>query len=195
MLADATISDTPPTLRLTYRYYPSPDTNDYTYTIFQGDRPEVQFAHNHRRFLNIKLINAIRDVEKDMRNSRRSPINHLLKEYEFDKDELESIGEKLKDQSNEILSIDELIDLENKINKRFNNSFGNSSFSKVKLETIDVDPNRILNTLKLMIGDHKQRPTSETSLGINNILFISLVLLSLEDKTVPTLIKRKNTPN
>ncbi|EKN5199272.1 AAA family ATPase [Staphylococcus pseudintermedius] len=191
MLADATISDTPPTLRLTYRYYPSPDTNDYTYTIFQGDRPKVQFAHNHRRFLNIKLINAIRDVEKDMRNSRRSPINHLLKEYEFDKDELESIGEKLKDQSKEILSIDELIDLENKINKRFNNSFGNSPFSKVELKTIDVDPNRILNTLKLMIGDHKQRPTSETSLGINNILFISLVLLSLEDKTVPTLIKKK----
>src|SRR5699024_12326401 len=97
--------------RFTSRYYPSPDTNDYTYIIFQGDRPEVQFAHNHRRFLNIKLINAIRDVEKDMRNSRRSPINHLLKEYEFDKDELESIGEKLKDQSKEILSIDELIDL------------------------------------------------------------------------------------
>lgn len=64
-------------------------------------------------------------------------------------------------------------------------------FQKVKLETIDVDPNRILNTLKLMIGDHKQRPTSETSLGINNILFISLVLLSLEDKTVPTLIKER----
>lgn len=191
MLSDATISDNPPTLRLTYQYYPSPDTNDYTYTIFQGCHREEQFTHNHRRFLNIKLINAIRDVEKDMRNSRRSPINNLLKEYDFDKDELECMGEQLKKQSKEILSIDELIDLENKINKRFNNSFGDSPFSKVKLETIDVDPNRILNTLKLMIGDHKQRPTNETSLGINNILFISLILLSLEDKTVPTLLKEK----
>lgn len=96
MLSDATISDTPPTLRLTYQYYPSPDTNDYTYTIFQGCHREEQFTHNHRRFLNIKLINAIRDVEKDMRNSRRSPINNLLKEYDFDKDELECMGEQLK---------------------------------------------------------------------------------------------------
>lgn len=195
MLADATISDDPPTLRLTYLFYPSPENREYTYIIFQGDKHEIQFTHTHRKFLNIKLINAIRDVEKDMRNSRRSPINHLLKEYEFDKNELESIGEKLKNQSKEILSIDEIIDLENKINKRFNNSFGNTSFSKVALETIDVDPNRILNTLKLVIGDYKQRPTSETSLGINNILFISLILLSLEDKTVPTLLKKKNMIN
>lgn len=191
MLSDATISDNPPTLRLTYQYYPSPDTNEYTYTIFQGERPEIQFAHNHRKFLNIKLINAIRDVEKDMRNSRKSPINNLLKEYEFNKDELEGIGKKLKDQSNEILSIDELIDLESKINKRFNNSLGKTPFSKIALETVDVDPNRILNTLKLMIGDYKQRPTSDTSLGINNILFISLILLSLEDKTIPTLLKKE----
>src|SRR5699024_1104783 len=177
--------------RFTSRYHPSQHTNDYTYTILQGDRPAVQFAHNHRRFLNIKLINAIRDVEKDMRNSRRSPINHLLKEYEFDKEELKGIGEKLKDQSQDILSIDEIVDLENKINQRFNNSLGENPFSKISLETIDLDPNRILNTLQLMIGDNKQRSTSDTSLGINNILFISLILLSLEDKTIPTLLKKK----
>src|SRR5699024_8903068 len=80
---------------------------------------------------------------------------------------------------------------EKKINNRFINSLGNKPFSKIALETVDVDPNRILNTLKLMIGDHKQRPTSETSLGINNILFISLILLSLEDKTIPTLLKKE----
>lgn len=191
MLSDATISVAPPTLRLTYRYFPSPETNEYTYTIYQGERPEVQFSHTHRRYLNFKLINAIRDVEKDMRNSRRSPLNNLLKEYEFDKDELESIGEKLKQQSNEILSIDELMDLEKKINNRFINSLGNKPFSKIALETVDVDPNRILNTLKLMIGEDRQRPTSETSLGVNNILFISLILLSLEDKTIPTLLKEE----
>lgn len=191
MMSDATISDNPPTLRLTYQFYPSSDTNEYTYTIFQGNRPEVLFTHNHRKFLNIKVINAIRDVESEMRNSRKSPINNLLKEYEFDKDELEDIGAKLKEQSNEILSIDELIDLENKINNRFKSTLGTQSFSKIALETVDVDPNRILNTLKLMIGEEKQRPTSETSLGINNILYISLILLSLEDKTIPTLLKKE----
>ncbi|MEK4254799.1 TOPRIM nucleotidyl transferase/hydrolase domain-containing protein [Ureibacillus sp. FSL K6-2830] len=42
-----------------------------------------------------------------------------------------------------------------------------------------------------MIGEEKQRPTSETSLGINNILYISLILISLEDKTIPTFLKKE----
>src|SRR5699024_11628325 len=67
----------------------------------------------------------------------------------------------------------------------------NKPLSKIALETVDVDPNRILNTLKLMIGEDRQRPTSETSLGVNIILFISLILLSLEDKTIPTLLKEE----
>lgn len=131
MLSDATISDKPSTLRLTYQFFPSPESNEYLYTIFQGNRPEVQFTHNHRKYLNIKVINAIRDVESEMRNSRKSPINNLLKQYEIDKNELEDIALKLKEQSNEILSIDELIDLEKQINNRFINTLGNESFSKV----------------------------------------------------------------
>lgn len=191
MLSDATIASNPPTLRLTYQYYPIPETNKYMYTIFQGDKPEIQFSHNHRKFLNIKVINGIRDVETEMKNTRKSPINNLLKQYEIDKDELEEIASKLKEQSNEILTIDELIDLEKKINNRFINTLGTQPFSKISLETIDVDSNRILNTLKLMVGVEKQRPTSETSLGINNILYITLILLSLEDRTIPSLLKKE----
>jgi len=126
-----------------------------------------------------------------MKNTRRTPINNLLKQYDINKTDLENIAIRLKEQSNEILTIDELIDLERKINNRFINTLGSQPFSKISLETIDVDPNRILNTLKLMIGEEKQRPTSETSLGINNILFISLILLSLEDRTIPTLLKKE----
>ncbi|WP_200411019.1 ATP-dependent nuclease [Virgibacillus salexigens] len=190
MLSDATISTNPATLRLTYHYHPIPNTTDYVYTIFQGDRPEIPFNHSHRKYLNFKVINAIRDVENEMKNTRRSPINKLLKQYEIEKEELSEIAEKLKEQSNDILTIDELVDLESKINNRFIDVLGTQPYSKISLETVDVDPNRILNTLKLMVGEEKQRPTSETSLGINNILYISLILLALEDKTIPTLLKK-----
>lgn len=42
-----------------------------------------------------------------------------------------------------------------------------------------------------MIGRGK-RPTSDTSLGLNNILYISLILLSLEDKTIPSILKKES---
>ncbi|WP_041638839.1 ATP-dependent nuclease [Anoxybacillus flavithermus] len=193
VLSDATISDDPPTLRLTYRYYPiekEDGTKDYEYIIFQGINPDNLFKHSHRKYLNMRVINAIRDVESELRNSRRSPINQLLKQYEIDKTELKEIAEKLKQRSDEVLTLDEIKDLTQKINERFKKVIGVQPDSLVSLETIDIDPNRILNTLKLMMGD-KKRPTSETSLGLNNLLYIALILLLLEDRTIPTFLKKE----
>lgn len=190
-LSDATVSNDPPTLRLTYNYFAtqSPDgTYKYEYRIYQGNKKDVAFTHYHRRYLNIKVINAIRDVESEMRNTKKSPLNLLLKDYDIKKEELESIASDLKEKSDEVLSIDELIDLTAKINHRFTNTLGTQVDADISLSTIDYDPNRILSTLKLMIGKGK-RSTSDTSLGLNNILYISLILLSLEDKTVPAVIK------
>ncbi|GIN98939.1 hypothetical protein J6TS1_48090 [Siminovitchia terrae] len=194
ILADASVSDQPPTIRLTYKYYPvqrEDGTYTYQYTIFQGTNPDFEFTHVQRKYLNIKVINAIRDVESEMKNSRRSPLTNLLKQYQFDKKELEDIAKKMKEHSGEVLTIGEIMDLQRNITSRFSKILGEQPYTNISLETVDIDPNRILNTLKLMIGDGKQRPTSETSLGINNILYIALILLSLEDKTVPTFLKRE----
>ncbi|WP_166000859.1 AAA family ATPase [Bacillus sp. Cs-700] len=190
-LSDATISDSPPTLRLTYQYYSSknPDGSyNYMFRIYQGDKTETPFSHYHRKYLNLRVINAIRDVESEMKNTRKSPVNQLLKGYDIRKEELQNIADKLKKTSDEVLSTDELIDLTNNINNRFSKIIGSQVDSTVSLDTMNFDPNKILNTLKLMIGDGK-RPTSDTSLGLNNILYISLILLSLEDKTIPSILK------
>ncbi|WP_373893830.1 ATP-dependent endonuclease [Virgibacillus sp. CBA3643] len=124
-----------------------------------------------------------------MRNSRRSPINKLIKEYDIKKEELEHIAQSLKATSDEVLNIEELLHLTKSINSKFSNIIGGQVDSKVSLDTIDLDPTRILNSLKIMIG-HSQRSTSDTSLGLTNILYISLILLSLEDKTVPFIIQK-----
>jgi putative ATP-dependent endonuclease of the OLD family len=191
-LCDATISTSPKTLRFTYEYYPTKKVNgknQYMYRIYQGNDVGNPFTSFHRRFLNIKVIQAIRDVESEMRNRRRSPISHLIKQYEIDKEELHFIGKELKEKSDVVLSIDELLDLTKNINKRYSDIIGTQVDAAVSLETIDVDPDRLLNTLKLMIGSNTKRPISDTSLGLNNILYISLILLSLEDKTVPSILK------
>lgn len=190
-LCDATISDEPSTIRLTYHFYATQnndDTYEYQYRIFQGNKEDVPFTHYHRKYLNLKVIPAIRDVEAEMKNLRKSPVNQLLKNYDIRKEELTDIAERLKATSDEVLSIDELIHLTESINSRFSTIIGQQIDSSISLETMDLDPNRILNTLKILIGRGK-RQISDSSLGLNNILYISLVLLSLEDKTVPAIIK------
>ncbi|BCC61093.1 MULTISPECIES: ATP-dependent nuclease [Bacillus] len=190
-LSDATLKDEQATLRLTYHYFATKKTDgtyEYQYRIFQGTKEDIPFNHYHRRYLNLKIIPAIRDVETEMKNTRKSPINQLLKNYDIRKEELKDIADRLKETSDEVLSIDELIHLTNSINGRFSTIIGQQVDSSVSLETIDLDPNRILNTLKIMVGQG-QRPISDTSLGLNNILYISLILLSLEDKTIPDILK------
>ncbi|QDS36205.1 ATP-dependent nuclease [Brevibacillus brevis] len=190
-ISGATISADSETLRITYRYYPIKDDEgkivDYDYIIFKGENEAERFGPSDRRYLNLKVIKPIRDVDSEMKNFKKSPLNSLLEQYDIDKKDLELIAAKLNDQSDEVLSFDEIRDLETRINNRFTKLINVDASSNINLKTNEVNPNRILNTLKLVLG---ARSVSETSLGLTNILYISLVILSIEDNTVPSLLKK-----
>ncbi len=109
----------------------------------------------------------------------------MLKDYSIDKSKLEYIANAYKEGSKEILNLDELIDLTSNINHRFGTILGNDEFN-VSLQAMEINPSRVLSSLKLLMA---QRNTSDISLGINNILYISIVLQMLQDKTVPTFTK------
>ncbi|WP_312522438.1 AAA family ATPase [Anaerospora sp.] len=192
-LSDASIKDDPATLKITYKFYPIKNDDgsikEYTYKIYKGNKEDLDFTYHDRKYLNVKVINALRDVESELKSARKSPITRLLEQYKIDKDEITQIAETLKSNSAELLELDELMDLEVNINRSFSKLIGLQPDPSLSLETIDIDPNRLLNALKVMIGA-KKRPISESSLGLNNILYISLILLALEDKTIPTYLKK-----
>ena len=175
-------------LKLTYRFFPYIDDAgniEYQYNIFKGNDETKKFGSYERKYLNLKVIKALRDVESEIRNSRTSPIQRMLKDYAIDKNDLERIAEDYRKNGEEILNLDELVDLTNNINKRFGAILGNDDFD-VSLQAMEISPGRVLSSLKLLMA---QRNTSDISLGLNNILYISMILQMLQDKTVPSLIK------
>lgn len=177
-------------LLITYKFAPYIDSLgnvSYQYTVFMADDESKRFTANERKYINLKVIKALRDVENDMRNSRISPIKKMLNEYAIDKSELEQIAEACRKDEEKILSLDELKDLTSNINKRFSKILGNHDFD-VSLQTMEISPNRILASLKLLMAN---RNTADSSLGINNILYISLIMQMLQDKTVPTFLKKE----
>lgn len=191
VLQDATVlsANGKEELMITYRYAPYIDSfgkTSYQFSIYMADDESRHFTANERKYLNIKVIKALRDVENDIKNSRISPIKKMLNEYEINKTELERIAEAYKNDSEEILNLDELKDLTNNINKRFSKILGNNEFD-VSLQPIEIDPNRVLSSLKLLMSD---RSITDSSLGLNNILYISLIMQMLQDKTVPTFMKK-----
>lgn len=175
-------------LKLTYRFFPYIDDAgniEYQYNIFKGNDETKKFGSYERKYLNLKVIKALRDVESEIRNSRTSPIQRMLKDYAMDKKDLEHIAEEYRKNGEEILNLDELVDLTNNINKRFGAILGSDDFD-VSLQAMEISPGRVLSSLKLLMA---QRNTSDISLGLNNILYISMILQMLQDKTVPSLIK------
>lgn len=175
-------------LKLTYRFFPYIDDAgniEYQYNIFKGNDETKKFGSYERKYLNLKVIKALRDVESEIRNSRTSPIQRMLKDYAIDKKDSERIAEEYRKNGEEILNLDELVDLTNNINKRFGTILGSDDFD-VSLQAMEISPGRVLSSLKLLMA---QRHTSDISLGLNNILYISMILQMLQDKTVPSLIK------
>lgn len=175
-------------LKLSYRFFPyvnDAGNIEYQYNIFKGNDETKKFGSYERKYLNLKVIKALRDVESEIRNSRTSPIQRMLKDYAIDKKDLENIAEEYRKNGEDILNLDELVDLTNNINKRFSTILGNDDFD-VSLQAMEISPGRVLSSLKLLMA---QRNTSDISLGLNNILYISMVLQMLQDKTVPSLLK------
>lgn len=190
-ICDGTIQDSEgkEKLKITYKFRPSAKSNKkgkYEYIIYKGKNEDNLFTYRDREILNIKVIDALRDVEKELKNSSKSPINKMLKEYDIDLDELQDIVDKMHGTSEELLEIDEIVDITTRINSTYSKLIGKSDKSELNLNTMDLKAEKILYSMKLM---NNTRSISDNSLGINNILYISLILSQLADTTVPRLLK------
>lgn len=189
---DAVISDAPPTLRLNYKFIPNRDEFgkiiNYKYFIFKGKNENHRFTNEDRSYINIYVIRALRDVERELKSNKNSPLYKLVKQYEISSDHLEEISEALKEAAEGILDLDEIVHIKDTLTNRFATLSGLQTDHQITLRTFDIDTERLLYTLQVYMGI-KERPVSELSLGLANILYISLMLILLKDKTILPIIK------
>lgn len=192
-LSDATVDiNGEKLLKITYKYFKDISINGksrYRYIIFKGDDENRLFTYEDRKFINLKVIKAIRDVENEMKNSKNSPLTRLIKErYKIKKEDLEKISKALKDSGADILDLPEINDLQAQINTLFNDIVSYSEAFNVSLKTMDIDAARILYALKPLINS---RDSYNNSLGINNIFYIALMLLLIQDNIVKTFLSNE----
>lgn len=186
-LADASVMcDGEETLKITYKFFKKDaEKADYSYIIFKGDDETRSFTYEDRKMLNIRVIKAIRDVEAEMRSTRTSPLTQIIKQkYSISKNILAEISKALDEKGADTLHIGQVSDLETRLHSLLNDmiAFGSNEFS-VSLKTMNVDATKLLYALRPLINS---RETANNSLGINNVLYVALVLLLIEDDTVKT---------
>jgi putative ATP-dependent endonuclease of the OLD family len=190
--ADAAVDSNPPTLQFRYRFFPERNDKDqiirYTYEIYKGNGDIKKFSHADRNYINIHVIRALRDVERELRPGKGSTLYQLVKTYDISKEDLDEISEEMQGAADKILELDEIVHIKEALQSRFNMLSGLQADTEISLQTFDVDTERLLYALQVYMGLEK-RPISELSLGLANILYISLMLLLLKDRTVTPVLK------
>ena len=189
---DAVVDSDPPTLQFRYRFFPERNDKEqivrYAYAIYKGKNEVNKFSHDDRNYINIHVIRALRDVEKDLRPGKGSTLYQLVKTYDISKDDLLDISTEMQAAANKILELEEIVHIKEALQMRFNTLSGLQADTEISLQTFDVDTERLLYALQVYMGFEK-RPISELSLGLANILYISLMLLLLKDRTITPVLK------
>lgn len=188
-LADASVMvEGKEMLKISYKFFKKDATkSDYSYIIYKGNDVSRAFTYEDRKILNIRVIKAIRDVEVEMKNSRTSPLTQIIKQkYTVSKDVLSEISKALDEKGADTLQIGQVNDLESKLQRLLNDmvSFSADEFN-VSLKTMNIDATKLLYALRPLINS---RETGNTSLGINNILYVALILLLIEDDTIKSFL-------
>lgn len=170
-------------LKLTYRFYPD-ENGDYRFIVFKGGDETRPFTYEDRKVLNIKVIKAIRDVEGEMRSPRTSPLTQVLKQkYAPSKEALTDIAQRLDSTGQNVLQVAQIQSLENCLKERLNAILASDRNGfDVSLRTTNADASKLLYALRPLIDG---RETYDASLGVDNVLYVALVLLQLQDSTVP----------
>jgi putative ATP-dependent endonuclease of OLD family len=175
-------------LKITYKYYPNEledTTAEYKYIIFKGNDETKFFTYSDRKYLQLKVIKPLRDVEYELKNARLSPLLRLLQEYEINQERVKKISETMFDQSRALLDIDEIRDLKKIIEANLIDILGNKSAPTVEFSMTDIESSKLIFALRILLSG---RLLEEKSLGIKNVLYIILLLLQFKKSVVPSLI-------
>lgn len=190
---DAVVDAQNPTLEFRFLFSPNKDQFgnilSYKYETFKG-RGDVKFTSVDRSFINVYVIKALRDVERELKANKNSPLYKLVKKYEIEKEQLEEIANELKDAADKILELDEISHIKKTVQERFSSLSGLQGGNEITLRTFDVDMDRLLYSIQIYMG-LEPRPVSELSLGLGNILYISLMLILLKDRTILPILKKE----
>lgn len=185
-LAECLVEPEPMVARLTYVFRPRPNagerpaTDEFEFFVFGGDREETRLGYEIRRRLPLDFFHALRDVEADLATWRRSPLRPLLERA------WASVGLNVKQQlkagidqaTDALTAVPDIDSLQKTITTALERIGGEGNVTDIALGVAPSDIDRLLRTIKLLL-DARRRGVADASLGLANVLYLTLKLLEL----------------
>jgi putative ATP-dependent endonuclease of the OLD family len=157
--------------------------DDYDFKIFLGNNSEKKFNTQMRRNIPLNLFVALRDIASDNNIWNRSPLKRLLKlidnpleDLQTHADAIRSIGERV------VKEVPQIKNLESELQKRVKDMTGDLYKIDPKLGLNVTNPSTLIEAIRVFADGAQQRPLNRISLGLQNVLYLSLLSLELEKK-------------
>lgn len=179
-----------PVARFTYRFRPRPTLDpdkvpteeDYEFIVFGGINERNRITYEERRWLPLEVLPGLRDAEADLGSWRRSPLRPLLDRLHVPENDVQEVAKEIDEATGTLLELPQVEHVDSHIKKRLEKMVGALFTVDPSLGFTSTDASRILRSLRLFIDGDKQRALSEASLGISNVLYLTLLALELEAK-------------
>ena len=187
-LGDALVRGEPLTARLIYRWEPDPLIDDdviYRARLYGGadDDRAISSSDVRERLITV-FMHALRDVESDVRNWRRSPLRALLEGASRDAApaDLEEVREAMQTANDSLNKLGSLVALSKDISDNTQAAVGSNQGLEATLAAAPPDPRRLIRAMQLLVDGDAQRQLTSTSLGALNVLYFSLLELRLKQR-------------
>ncbi len=190
------VRDDPPTAKITFLYRPKdvPDDElhsatgpDYYESIWYGgdDVNNLQGARYFRKRVKFRIVPALRDIDNDMRVWQRSPLRRLTETMNLSGNpNFQSVANKVKSATEDLQKIDPVKKLQDEIKSRLTEMIEGLHNFDPKIGLLPTNPDELQKTLTLLFEDNYS--LDKASLGLANVLYLSLLTLEIE-------LQRKST--
>jgi putative ATP-dependent endonuclease of OLD family len=188
-LRDALIKADPMVARLTYRFAPAPGRDDseslsrrYRGAVYGGTDTDRPISTEYRSYLHFLFLHALRDVEADIRNWRRSPLRNLLlaAAAAVPEAELGLVRDAMKAANDQLNSLGTVRELGDSITDRLLDMIGPNQAIETELAAAPDDPMRLIRGMRIFVDGDAHRGLSSASLGTLNVLYLALHELGLD---------------
>jgi putative ATP-dependent endonuclease of the OLD family len=195
LLSDCFITKEPESIaQVTYSFFEDRKTEennrpmsqkDYDFKVFPGNSPEKRFDKQMRRNMPLDLIKALRDIASDNNTWNQSPLKRLLKAVDMPLEDLQIHADDIKTISKKVVKeVTHIKELESEVKDRVNQMIGSLYKIDPQIGLSATTPQTLFEELRVFADGAQQRPLNRISLGLQNVLYLSLLSLLLEKKEI-----------
>jgi putative ATP-dependent endonuclease of OLD family len=157
--------------------------DDYDWHLFGADDRARTIHASELQRVAIQLVGALRDAERELTSARRrNPLRQILADVTPERDRLAQTAKLLNDASDHLLEDESVGAAEKAIAAEIERLTGAALEVEPTLGLATADPERLLRQARLFLDQDRTRAVGDVSLGVANIVFLSLLFRAIEHR-------------